>query len=131
MGSNDLPPYAPTTPKGKPAACPETGITPPQDQTGTPAAGAGSRWTSCGPVSSCADEDGSADGGSDAGGGVVEAGGSGGTEVGSGVVSCPVDAGPPGFTVLPGLAGTEEALPFFPDGVADADADPPRFALPP
>ncbi|KUN12669.1 hypothetical protein AQI96_12810 [Streptomyces canus] len=59
----------------------------PLRQTGDPAVGAGSRPLSCGPVSGCADDDGSAGGGDGVGdaGGSLDGGGSGsGVCVGAG-----------------------------------------------
>lgn len=64
--------------------------------TGDPAVGAGSRWLSCGPVSGCADEDGSAGGGDGVGdaGGSLGTGGSGsGVRVGAGSVCVAEGAG--------------------------------------
>lgn len=102
---------------------------------GVPAAGAGSRWTSCGPVSSCADEDGSADGGSlTGGGGGGEAGGGVGVTAGGvGDAGSPVGgpAGDPGATLLPGCAGAsgpELSPPCA--GCPDADADSPGRGFP-
>ncbi len=78
MGSNDLPPYAPTAPQGKPRSRDVRHTPPPHRHTGpppppppqerlrphtrAPAADTGTRPANCGPCS-CADDDGSADGG--------------------------------------------------------------------
>lgn len=102
---------------------------------GVPAAGAGSRWVSWGPVSSCADEDGSADGGSVAGGGGGgEAGGGVGVSAGGvGDAGAPVGgpAGTPGGALCPGCTGASgPALPPPRADRADADADSPGFGFP-
>lgn len=131
MGSNDLPPYAPTTPKGKPDPI-ITGQRPsdPPPHTGTPATGAGSRRTHCARASSWADEEGSADGGADDGSGGVDAGGSGGAEVTGGDGWTFVGTGSPGCELFPGRADADGSPPS-PDGDAEADADFPGRAFPP
>ncbi|MEU0170547.1 hypothetical protein ABZ214_34720 [Streptomyces iakyrus] len=98
----------------------------PPPYAGAPASGAGSRWASCGPGGSCADDEGSGVGSGDVVGsccvGVgsgsavrVGVGGAGGFTVGRG--------GFPGFT-CPGAVGLASALGDA-SGDADAPAPPP------
>ncbi|MGN5379296.1 hypothetical protein ACQ4WX_24185 [Streptomyces lasalocidi] len=99
--------------------------------------GAGSRWASWGPVPSCAEEDGSAVGGSEVAAGGVETGGWGGAEVTGGAGGALVGAGSPGATVFPGLAGlpdgavVADASSAPGDGATEALGDSPGFGLPP
>lgn len=97
---------------------------------GAPAAGAGSRSDSCALASSWADEDGSADGGSEVGPGGVDTGGSGGAEVTGGDGWALVGSGSPGCVLFPGRADADGSA-SFPDGDAEAEADLPGFAFRP
>lgn len=129
MGSNDLPPYAPTTPQRKPALI---DVRHTRRYAGDPAAGAGSRFTSCGTGSSWADDEGSA------GGGLEDGGGGGGVGSGDGVVRVGVGCGaavvgPPGFGLVPGLGALVAvglAAPPGALGEAEPEADSPGFGFP-
>ncbi|MGW2826905.1 hypothetical protein ACWC24_38910 [Streptomyces sp. NPDC001443] len=101
---------------------------------GRPARGAGSRCTSWGRPSPCADDDGSAADDSD-GCGAVVVGSTDGSCAGSlpvGTGGAPVGEGTPGGALCPGRTDAD-ALALAPgpaDGESDGDADSPPFGPP-
>lgn len=98
---------------------------------GEPAAGAGSRSTSCGTGSSWADDEGSATVGA-ADDGCADGVGSGGGGVRVGVGCGAAVVGAPGFALVPGLGGAEADGLTAPgaDGEAEPEADSPGLGLP-
>ena len=129
MGSNDLPPYAPTTPQCKP---PLIDVRHTRRYAGDPAVGAGSRSTSCGTGSSWAEDEGSATVGStEGGGGLGDGSTGGGVRVGVGCGAAVVGA--PGFALVPGLGALVAAglaAPPEADGEAEPEADSPGLGFP-